>query len=268
MKQLLLGAPGYVSVRPLIFGLMRRPDPDTLLIYQEPGVLAAAVDRGELDAALVPAVEYLRGVGKHYVNGPALVARPEMGSMILLAGKPVEELQRIAVSEYCRSPVAVLRIVLGEIYRTTPDLCVIKNGQEKWREDYDGILLTGNAALDHLAKRADGDVTAYNVSDMWYSLTSLPAALALWVYNDESLGENLAKIFITSRNFGTQNILHLADGIAQTTQYDGELLYDYFINSWEYNLSDEAVEGLKVFEELALRYDLLRHGRMAHAGTT
>lgn len=247
---------------------MRRPEPDTRLTYREPGILAAAVDRGELDAALVPAIEYLRGVGKHYVDGPALVARPEMGSMILLALKPLEALQRIAVSEHCRSPVAVLRIVLGEMYRTTPDLCVIKNGRENWREDYDGILLTGDAALRYLARRTDSDVTAHNVSDMWYSFTSLPATLGLWVYNDETLGENLAKIFITSRNFGIQNIQHLATGIAQTTQYDGELLYDYFINSWEYHLSDEAKESLRVFEELALRYDLLRDGRIAHAGTT
>ena len=267
MKKLLLGAPSFVSVRPLIFGLMRRPEPDTQLVYQEPGVLAASVGRGELDAALVPAVEYLRGIGDYYVNGPALIARPAMGSMILLARKPIKDLERIAVSEYSRSPVAMLRIVLGEIFSTPPDLCVIKNDREDWRENYDGILLTGDTALRHLAYRCDSDLTAYNVSDMWYSLTSLPAPLALWVYNDESLGGQLAKIFITSRNFGTQNVLHLAAGIAQTTQYDGEMLYDYFINSWEYNLSDEAVEGLKAFEERAIQYDLVRQGRFEHATT-
>jgi predicted solute-binding protein len=268
LKQIILGAPSYVSVRPLIFGLMRRPEPDSRLVYQEPGVLAAAVERGELDAALVPAVEYLRGVGKYYVDGPALIARPAMGSMILLATKPIEELERIAVSEYSRSPVAILRIVLGELYSTTPDLCVIKNGREDWCENYDGILLSGDTALRHLAERGEGNITAHNIADMWYSLTSLPAALALWVYNDESLGGQLAKLFITSRNFGIQNILHLADGIAQTTQYDGEMLYDYFVNSWEYNLSDEAVESLKVFEEHAKHYDLVRHGRFEHATTT
>lgn len=261
-NKLQIGVPDFISVRPLVFGLTRRSESDIKLIYKEPGALAAALDRGELDAALVPTIEYLRGVGRYYVDGPALIAKPAMGSLVLLAQKRIDALERIAVDKFCRSPLAVLRVTLGEVHGVLPDLCVTKDVDGDWRENYDGILLSGDAALEVLVCRPDNGVTAHNITDMWYSLTSLPLVLGLWAFSDKDLEGQLAKMFITSRNFGMQNLSHLADGISHTTQFDGEILYEYYSSCWDYHLSETGKEGLKSFEEYALRYDLVQRGRL------
>jgi chorismate dehydratase len=258
-----VGVPDFLSVRPLILGLTRRQAPEVELIYSEPALLADALRRGDLDAALVPSIEYLRGVGKYYLDSPALVAKPAAGNLLLLTQRPVESIERIAVSEYCRSPVGAARIVLGEKFGATPDLCVFKNMQGDWREEYDGILLTGDLGLQFLMKRPDSDVTVHNLAAMWEELTSLPLVRCLWVYDEEALAGQLTKVMVLSRNLGLRNLSRLADGIGQTTQYDGEVIYDYLLNCWDYQLTDECIEGLKVFEEYALRYDLIQHARMA-----
>jgi len=261
MVHIRVGVPDFVSVRPLIFGFTRRQAPEVELEYKEPGVLADELGRGRLDAALVPSVEYLRGVGRYCLEGPALVARPAAGSVILLAQKPVESVTRIAVGEYCRSAVSVTRIVLAESFGVTPDLCVCKNMDCDWRENFDGILLTGDRGLRYLAERPDADVV--NIAEMWGKLTSVPLVLGLWVFDEEALAGQLTKTMVLSRNLGMQNLSHLADGISHTTQYNPELIYDYLTNCWEYQLSAEAREGLKVFEEYALRYDLIRRSRLS-----
>jgi chorismate dehydratase len=232
------------------------------LVYKRPGLLAEALSRRDLDAALMPSIDYIRGEGEYFLDGPALVAKPTAGSLILLARRPIETIERIAVSEFCRSPIGATRIVLAETHGVTPDLCVCKNTGGDWREEYDGVLLTGDRGLQFLAERPDPEVTVHNITAMWNELTSLPLIFGLWVYNDEELTGQLTKVMVFSRNLGMRSISCLADGIAGTTQYDGELIYDYLTNCWDYQLADTGIEGLKAFEEYALKYDLIRNLRL------
>ncbi len=116
MQEVRIGVPDFISARPLVFGITRRQVTEAALVYDEPGVLAESLQRGQLDVALIPCIEYLRGVGRYYLEGPAIVARPITGSIVLLTSKPAESLKRIAVNEFCRTPVCVTRIVLAEKY--------------------------------------------------------------------------------------------------------------------------------------------------------
>ena len=263
MINIRVGVHDFVSARPLIYGLTRRQAPEVALVYQEPGVLADSLQRGCLDAALVPSIEFLRGVGNHYLDGPALIARPSAGSVLMLTKGPVDTLKRVAVCEFCRSPVAIARIVLAEKFGVTPDLCVNKNMRGDWREHYDGILLTGDRGLEHLAGRTDPDTAVVNIAELWDELTSLPLVLSLWAYNDKALAGQITKIMILSRNLGIQNLSCLADGISLSSPHHGEMIYDYLVNCWEYQLNSQALDGLRALEEYALRYDLIRNGRMS-----
>jgi len=258
-----LGVPQFIAARPLIYGLMRGGANRVEFTYNEPAILSDALARGQLDAALIPSIEYLRGTGHFYVAGPALVARPGRANIILVARKPLAELERVAVGEFCRTPVAALRVVLSELHDSEPDLLVEKNPNADWRECYDAILLAGDAALRRLTDEPVAGDTVHNVTSMWSELTGQPLVAALWVYSDPAIGTELSKLLLTSRNLGVQNLSHLCDGIAQTSQYDAEFLYDYLFNGWSYELHDNELTGLRTLEEHGLRFDLLRHGRMA-----
>ena len=267
LRHVRVGAPDFISVRPLLFGITRRQASEVELVYQGPGMLSDSLSRGRLDAALIPSIEYLRGVGGYFLEGPALVAQPTHGSLVLLARKPAEALERIAVSEFCRSPVSAARIVLAEKYGATPDMWVCKNTQGDWQNEYDGILLSGDQGLQFLAERPDPDLTVYNIASMWDEMTSLPMVIGLWVYNDESLEGQLTKIMVLSRNLGTQNLSRLAGGISPTTQYPADLIRDYLTNCWKYQLTSAAMDGLRALEDYALRYDLIQHGRLSEVAT-
>jgi len=267
LQNIRIGTADFISVRPLIFGLTRRQASEVELVYNEPGLLADELSRGRLDAALIPSIEYLRGVGGYFLEGPALVAKPSTGGVVVLARKPAESLERIAVSEFSRSPVSAARIVLAETYGSIPDLCVFKNVHGDWKEEYDGILLTGDQGLQFLSEQPDPHLTTVNIAALWDELTSLPLVLGLWVYNDENLTGQLTKTLIFSRNLGIQNLPRLADGISPTTQYEGDVIYDYLTNCWEYQLTGAAMKGLRKFEDYALRYDLIQHGRLSRVAT-
>jgi predicted solute-binding protein len=261
-----LGVPRHISARPLIYGLMRGANPRFQIRYDEPSCLADDLARRRLDAALIPSIEYLRGSGHLYLEGPAQVATAKPGNLLFVARKPIPAIERVAVCEYSRTPVALLRIVLGEQFGATPDLLVEKNPRD-WRERYDAMLVSSDAALQfRLAVPEKGD-TIHNVAQMWYGLTDVPLVTALWVYSNPSLAAELTKTLVASRNLGMQNLSRLADGIAHTSQYDAEFLYEYLSGCWSYDMREPELLGLRALEEHALKYDLLRQARMEPIGT-
>ena len=68
------GAAEYTSIRPLLYGLLRG-ESDAHVSFEPPGAIVESFARGRYDAALVPSIEYLRGVGRMLLAGPALVGR-------------------------------------------------------------------------------------------------------------------------------------------------------------------------------------------------
>ncbi len=262
-----IGAPPFLSVRPLIFGLTRSPDQRTELIYDSPGNLASALEREALDAALIPAIEYFRGIGKYQINGPAHIAVAKSCCLLLVANKDIEQVQRVAVDEFARTPVAALRIVLDRLYGTMPDICVVKDAQEKWREKFDAVLLSGDQGLGYFYRNPVGKDKVYNLTELWTSITSTPLVLSIWAYNDPKLGGELKKILITSRNLGDQNLSLLSDGIAHTSEFDGPFLYDQLRLGWRYELGRTETEGMNTLEELALHYQLIPRKRIPEKKT-
>jgi predicted solute-binding protein len=170
------------------------------------------------------------------------------------------------VDPYTRTPVAVLRIVLDSLFNTLPDICVARDAlesweREKWRERFDAVLLTGDRGLRHFYRRASTELTLYNLSEMWYSLTFQPLVLAVWAYNGKNLEGALKKALIASRNLGVRNLSLISDGIAQTSEYAGEFLYEHYGRSWSYEMGAVEIEGLKALEDYAFQYRLIRSKR-------
>lgn len=260
LRPIRIGAPDHLAARPLLYGLIRRRERKVKLVYDEPGRLAARLDRDELDAALIPSIEFLRGVGRYYVPGPALVARGPTGSLLLVTDHDPSALTRIAVDENSRTPLAVLRIVLDRLYDVTPDFCVYKGDPRSWCDDFDGALLAGNRGLAHRYEGRKG--ASYDLGRMWASLYRQPLVLSLWACNHEGHRATLHKVLSESRDEGIRNLSLLADGIAATTPYDGPFLYDYLSTSWRFQLGKDGEEGLRVLEESALEYQLVRDRRL------
>ncbi|MBI4720007.1 MAG: hypothetical protein HY770_01995, partial [Chitinivibrionia bacterium] len=258
-----IGAPYYLCARPLLFGLTRSPDRNAELVYQESGTLADMLEKGLLDAALIPSIEYLRGIGNRIVKGPALVMNPEGGGVFLVAKKPLDDVERIAVDEFCRTPIAALRIVLDGIHRILPDICVAKNSDKNWRELYDAVLLNGDKALHYIFDNPASADGVYDVGRMWHELTATPLVDSVWAYNDETLEVFLEKVLHSSRNLGLSNMPLLAKGLASTMPFDQTFLRDYLSERWSYDMGDEEMEGLRMLEEQSIKYELVREKRLA-----
>lgn len=263
MSKIRVGVPRYLSARPLTFGLIRNPEPDVEIVYGCPGPLADLLDRGGVDAALVPSIEFLRGVGREIVDGPALVAGRRTESLCLVTDRPPSELRRVAVDENNRTPLAVLRIVLDQLFGVMPDFCVHKADPAGWREAYDAALLTGDAGLEYCHGERNPGETHYDLGELWAALHPEPLVVSVWAYNDEAIASSIERIARRSLEVGLDNLRLLAKGVAKTTAFDEKFLHNYFTTGWRYHFGEDEEKGLRVLEARALEYNLIREARLA-----
>lgn len=268
MKRIRIGASDHLAVRPLLHGLTEHAANGVELVYDEPGALALSLERGGLDAALIPSIEFLRGVGEHAVHGPALVAKEKTMGLLLVARKPISDIKRVAVDEFSRTQLVALRAVLDKQYEILPDLCVVKQrplNASKWREDFDAAFLTDDEGLWYASYERSETESCYDVGDLWRALYARPLVVSVWAYNDEGLGKTLEPLLVSSRDRGLQDLSAISDAIARTSTYDAGFIREYYSNAWGFDLALTGEEGLRVLEDVACEYQLLWARRLERA---
>ncbi len=263
MSQLRFGAADHISTRPLLRGIVGDEALRSCLTFEAPGSIGDSLERGRYDAALVPSIEYLRGIGHYLLPGPALVGRAAPGGIVLVAQKPLHALERIAVGEFCRTPVAALRIVLAELNGIFPDLLVEKRiADDDWRDRYDAVLLTGDAALrESLAPKTRG-LSRFNITQMWKRVAHTPLVHAVWVYDEPRIADEAALLLTASRDEGSGRLVDISEELAPVMNLDAMAIYDYLTRTWSYELGEAEIEGLHVLNDLARKYDLVRENRL------
>jgi chorismate dehydratase len=257
-----IGSPDYLSVQPLIYGIAEQQEWGVELVHAEPGELATALEQERLDVALIPSIEFLRGVGQHFVEGPGLVVQGRTGGIVLVTDRPVREISRVAVPENSRTALAVLRIVLDKLHDALPDFCVFKAETAKWRGDFDAILLTGDEGLRYCSELLRANETCYDLGEMWCDLYPSPLTVAMWVYNDGQMGAELTRLLVRARDSGVRELSLLADSTAMGTGYDSQFIYAYLSQGWSYSIGEREENGLKLLEEAAIEYQLVQHRRL------
>ncbi len=264
MSPLRFGAADFIANRPLVCGLSNGHANGARLTYESQATLVDSFGRGRYDAVLVPSIEYLRGAGRFLVPGPALVGRSAPGGILLVSQKPLEELTRVAVGECCRTPVAVLRIVLAEQQHVFPDLLVEKRlNEDDWSDRYDAALITGDAALREAGAAPTEGLTRFNVVEMWKSLTKTPLVHSVWVSDEESRLDEIRTTIAALCAFGLERLASLAEEIAVALGMDAMVAYDYLTRTWSYELGQAEMDGLRALSDFARKYDLVRESRLA-----
>lgn len=264
MNPLRFGAADFIANRPLVHGLVNGNAGDARLAFESQVTLADSFGAGRYDAALVPSIEYLRGTGRYLLPGPALVGRSGPGGVVLLAQKPLGDLERIAVGEGCRTPIAALRVVLAEQQHVLPDLCVEKRLHDgDWRDRYDAVLFSGDAALHVIASEPADGLVRFNVVEMWKSLTQTSLVHSVWVCDDASRVDEIQDVLAAARGSGLERLVSLAEEIGAALSVSPMTVYDYLTGSWSYDLGDPELDGLRALGDLALKYDLVRENRSA-----
>lgn len=261
VEMLRIGAVSYLNTKPLIHRLpelleIRMPERSATLKLDLPSRLADDLKRGNLDVALIPSVEYFRGLpsGYHVVSDAAIACRGPVWSVRLLSRVPVRQIKRLALDEGSRTSAAMLRVLLWEMYGLRPETVPMGMDQHPESVDADAILMIGDRAM-HPARGVYR--TIWDLGDRWCRHTELPFVFAMWVARENVDTTGLASVLEASRDAGLEEMESIADNEAARHGLTQEDVHRYFAENLHFRLGPGERLGLESFRQRSTSIGLI-----------
>lgn len=249
-----IGAVSYLNTRPLIYGLRDRLGSQGQLTLNLPSRLADDLAAGRLDVALIPSIEYLRGVGDRIVSDAVIACRGPVWSVRLLSRVPLAEIKTLALDEGSRTSAALVRILLAESFGIRPATMRLPIDATPEASDADAILLIGDRAM-HPPTGVYHEI--WDLGDRWCRQTELPFVFAMWVARSGVDPQAISTILHASRDDGLQHLDEISQREAGPHGLTTTALQAYFAENLHFHLGQRELAGLKLYQQRAGQLGLL-----------
>ena len=254
-----VGAVSYLNAKPLYHRLAEFA-PNVQLTLDYPSILADLLERGELDVALIPSIEYLQGAERGYeiLPGFAIAAHGPVRSVKLFSRVPFRKIRRLALDEGSRTSHALCRIWLAKKHGVFPNfLEILPMGVPAEESTADAVMLIGDRAMRDPA----GDFVEFvDLAEAWNEMTGLPFVFALWVTREGVDLGDLPDRLALSKADGLAHAEELATANAARLGLDRVSCIDYLTRVLSYDLGAREIAGLRRFAMEAAALGLAPRG--------
>jgi chorismate dehydratase len=256
MDTIRIGAVNYLNTKPLI------EDLDTLagsaeLILDYPSRLADQLQKGELEVALIPTIEYFRAGNYTMVPGISIASHGPVLSVTLFSRVPWSAIRRVALDEGSRTSAALAQILLRQRHGIKTEICPLPLDEPAEECTADAVLLIGDRAMHACLP---GFAHAIDLGQEWHDWTGLPFVYAVWaVRAGVELGPVLAALHEAKRR-GCANIGVIAAKEAPRLGLDAGFCRRYLANIIRFDLGPREQAGMQHYYSLACDLGLSKRG--------
>ncbi len=245
----------YLNARPLIAGL--DTDPGIELIHDVPARLPALLERGIVDAALVPVIDMFQAGREWQIVSDACIGSDgETLTVRVFSRIPAESIRRLHVDGDSHTSVVLARIIWEEFYGRRLDVVPLPKGE--YPAAAEAILLIGDKVVN---SAPIGYEVETDLGSAWKSLTSLPFVFAVWAARKDADVEDLPRRLSEARDRGVGSAGMIAAEFAPAMGWPVVLAERYLTERIKFTLDQRQREGIAKFSQLARRYDLIPAGQ-------
>jgi chorismate dehydratase len=255
-----VAASSYLNTAPLIwsFARGRRRGEVELVTDTAPARCADMLARGQVEAALVPVIEYQRLPETAVVPGVCVGARREVHSVVLVTrGKRLEEVESVALSIESRTSAALIEVIFREFLGRAPRLEPFVPDLSNMLERHDAALVIGDPAMTFERR----GLRVYDMAALWREYTGLGFVFAMWMA-DAGASRRVREIdFAAARDEGLASMDEIVD------EYERELgrpraeLVRYLAENISFELNEEMRAGLELYFQLAHKHGVIQNLR-------
>ena len=250
-----LGVVDYLNARPLWYAL--RGNPRFELVPAIPSQLAFMLKSGEIQAGLLPVIEYFRNPGVRLVAGCGVASRGPVSSVKVFLRVPVKDIRRVRLDAASRTSQALARIVLKARFRLEPEFIeqAVEPAELSTMAE-DAALVIGDPCMK--ANALHPRMPALDLGEEWKRITGLPFVYAGWLVRpglDTAQGRELAQHLRAASEQG----MGLVGEIARESAAQGFKPADverYLRQNIHYHIGEPELAGLVDFGRRAAHMDL------------
>ena len=255
MKPFRVGCVPYLNARPLV-DYLEHPalEHKVKVIYETPARLAAGLRLGELDVAMVSSYEAFVRPDLEFAPDASISTRGRVTSVRMFSKVPFEDIETLALDQGSLTSNHLVQVLLSEQYGCWPILSSEPPNQAEMLRNNDACLLIGDPGMS-------APSTGLNVMDLgeaWNELTGLPFVWAGWIGARE-IDPELCHLLAEAKEWGLKILESLAAKHAQKMGFEVATCISYLTAIMNYDLTQEHVEGLELFQALCIKHGLLEN---------
>ena len=257
-KFLRFGLHDFLNAQPLLVPLLEDAEKNRMeMVTGFPSQLAEMLASGRLDLAMIPTVEYLKGAaGYRLIPDIAIASRDKVGTVLLVTKRPVEEVKTLALDNRSRTSVALLKILFAANFRRDIVLEPLPPEPRAMLKTHDAALIIGdqNFSLPELEDKT----RVYDLSAEWFKKTGKTFVHAvLAIREGVVLGEGFNDAIQSAKREGLLRIPSIVKEYAKGKGLDSIVCEDYLRNKIIYDLGEQEMEGMALFQQLCYEQGLI-----------
>jgi chorismate dehydratase len=246
---LTVGCVSFLNARPLIDGL--EEESGVRLLSDVPSRLLEVLLSRQASVALCPTIDY-QSAPERLCVVPVGAIGSEATTMTVrvFSRQPFAGIDRMAVDADSRTSVALLQVVLHELYRIRPSLTSFNHhtAPTQFGAETDALLLIGDKVV---ASSPDPDQFPHqlDLGEAWHQITGLPFVFATWMTPlGTDLGE-LPRLLRRRRDLNRGRIREIVLSCAAEHGWTADLAELYLGSLLRYELGQRELKGMTVFWE-------------------
>jgi chorismate dehydratase len=251
----LVAASHYLNSAPLIWSFLHGPRQDEIeLIDAVPSRCGQLLAEGEVDAALVPVIEYQRIADLKVVPNVCVGSRERVLSVVLASKRQeLREVESVALDESSRTSAALVKIIFREFLDVEPRWSPSQPDLHQMLAENDAALIIGDPGMTFERQ----GLNVFDMASLWRTHTGLGFVFAMWMIGHNSL----ERCGVIDFEKAGQEGLARAEEIAST--YESQLglsvpeLLHYLRVNITYRMDAEMRAGLELYYKLAARHGLI-----------
>jgi chorismate dehydratase len=254
-EPLRLAASSYLNTAPLIWSFLRGSRRGSVkLIEAVPAHCAQLLSRSDVEAALVPVIEYQRISGISLVPDICVGSKKEVRSVVLVArNDDLKSVRSVALDESSRTSAALVKIIFREFLGFEPRWTTHSPDPELMLENNDAALIIGDPAMTFPREH----LRVWDLASLWREYTGLGFVFAMWMVRDEAVGQAMTIDLAGARDEGVSRREEIVDHYLPLLGLPRSTLEEYLTENICFHLDKEMRAGLDLFFRLACKNGLL-----------
>lgn len=251
-----IAASSYLNTAPLIWSFVHGPKRNAVELFtdESPARCAQMLARREVEAALVPVIEYQRIPGIAVVPDVCVGSRGAVRSVALVSKhNELKNVRRVALDDSSRTSVALVKIIFREFLGFEPEWQSCRANLSEMLQHNDAALIIGDPAM----KISRNHLRVFDVATLWREQTGLGFVFAMWMARKGDAERIRAVDFAGARDEGLAHADEIVISYRQQLESPENELKSYLLQNIVFELDEDLRAGLERFFELARKHELI-----------
>jgi chorismate dehydratase len=251
-----IAASSYLNTAPLIWSFIHGSQREAVELFTDtaPARCAEMLSHGEVDAALVPVIEYLRIPGIAIVPGVCVGSKSAVKSVVIATRlNNLKKVRSVALDNSSRTSVALVKIIFREFLGFEPEWKTSEPDLKSMLRQADAALIIGDPAM----KIPRDQFRVFDLATMWHEFTGYGFVFAMWMVRADATEKVRAIDFAVARDEGLAHLDEIAAQNESPLGISRDEIKDYLTENIAFRMDEEMEKGLELYFELTRKHKLI-----------